>query len=62
MTTQGLANGVPGRRVPEHDIRIAATGSEKATFEIIMAAAVGAGLSRWQQAMKVLDEATNAPA
>ena len=39
-----------------------ATGSEKATFEIIMAAALGAGLSRWQQAMKVLDEATDAPA
>jgi hypothetical protein len=41
---------------------LAATGSEKATFEIIMAAAVGAGLSRWQQAMNVLDEATHAPA
>ena len=39
-----------------------ATGSEKATFEIIMAAALGAGLPRWQQAMKVLDEATDAPA
>jgi hypothetical protein len=38
------------------------TGSEKATFEIIVAAALGAGLSRWEQAMKVLDEATNASA
>src|ERR1700681_1842339 len=39
---------------------LAATGSEKATFEIIAAAAFGAGLSRWEQAMKVLDEVTNA--
>ena len=41
---------------------LATTGSEKATFEIIVAAASGAGLSRWEQAMKVLDEATNASA
>jgi hypothetical protein len=39
---------------------LAATGSEKATFEIIAAAASGAGLSRWEQAIKVLDEATHA--
>ena len=39
-----------------------ATGSEKATFEIIAAAALGAGLLRWEQAMKVLDEVTNASA
>lgn len=39
----------------------AATGSEKATFEIIAAAALGAGLLRWEQAMKVLDGVTNAP-
>ena len=41
---------------------LTATGSEKATFEIIAAAALGAGLLRWEQAMKVLDEVTNAPA
>ena len=41
---------------------LAATGSEKATFEVIAAAAVGAGLVRWRQAMKVLEEATDAPA
>jgi hypothetical protein len=41
---------------------LAATGSEKATFEIIAAAALGAGLSRWEQAMKVLEEATHASA
>lgn len=39
-----------------------ATVSEKATFEIITAAAVGAGLMRWRQAIKVLEEATDAPA
>jgi hypothetical protein len=37
-------------------------GSERATFEIIVAAALGAGLSRWEQAMKLLDEATHASA
>jgi len=39
-----------------------AAGSEKAAFEIIAAAAVGAGLLRWQQAVKALNEAKNAPA
>jgi hypothetical protein len=39
-----------------------AAGSEKAAFEIVAAAAVGASLSRWQHAMKALDEAKNAPA
>ena len=41
---------------------LTATGSEKATFELIVAAALGAGLLRWHQAMKVLDEVTNASA
>ena len=41
---------------------LAATGSEKATFEIIAAAALGAGLLRWQLAIKALDEVTNASA
>jgi hypothetical protein len=36
-------------------------GSEKAAFEIIAAAALGAGLLRWQQAIKMLEEAGNAP-
>ena len=38
------------------------TGSEKATFEIIAAAASGAGRLRWQQGIKALDEASDAPA
>ena len=37
-----------------------ATGSEKAAFELIAAAALGAGLLRWQQGIKVLEEATDA--
>ena len=40
---------------------VRATGSEKAVFEVIAAAALGAGLLRWRQALKVLEEATDAP-
>lgn len=36
------------------------TGSERATFEVIVAAAVGAGLLRWQRAVTILDEVTDA--
>ena len=39
-----------------------AAGSEKAAFEIIVAAAAGAGLSRWRQAIKATMEASDAPA
>ena len=38
---------------------MAVLGSEKATFEIIMAAAVGAGLLRWQEGMRALEKATH---
>ena len=41
---------------------VQATGSEKAAFEVIAAAALGAGLLRWRQGIKVLNEATDAPA
>jgi hypothetical protein len=37
-------------------------GSEKAAFEVIAAAAMGAGLLRWRSAVKVLDEAGDSPA
>jgi hypothetical protein len=37
-------------------------GSEKAAFEVIVAAAVGAGLLRWRQGIKALEEAIDAPA
>ena len=38
------------------------TGSEKAAFEVIAAAALGAGLLRWRQAIKALEDAADAPA
>jgi hypothetical protein len=41
---------------------VQATGSERAAFEIIAAAALGAGLLRWRQGIKVLSEAADAPA
>ena len=37
-------------------------GSEKAAFEVIAAAAMGAGLLRWRTAIKVLAEASHASA
>jgi hypothetical protein len=39
---------------------LAAAGSEKATFELIAAAATGAGLLRWQRAIKALGETSDA--
>jgi hypothetical protein len=33
---------------------VAAVGSEKAAFELIIAAAVGAGLLRWEKAVKAM--------
>ena len=39
-----------------------ATGGDKATFEIVMSACVGAGLARWDAAARAIEEATDAPA
>jgi hypothetical protein len=41
---------------------LAATRSEKAAFELIAAAATGAGLLRWRQAIKALEATSDAPA
>jgi hypothetical protein len=41
---------------------LAAAGSEKAAFELIATAATGAGLLRWQQAIKVLEACDDASA
>lgn len=38
-----------------------ATGSDRATFEVVMAASVGAGLRRWDAAARAIAEATDAP-
>jgi hypothetical protein len=40
----------------------AALRSEKATFELIASAAIGAGLWRWEQAIKALEQAGDASA
>lgn len=39
-----------------------ATGSDKAAFEIVMSACIGAGLTRWDAAVRAIAEATDAPA
>jgi hypothetical protein len=39
---------------------LAAAGSEKAAFELIAAGATGAGLLRWQRAIKALEETSDA--
>lgn len=38
-----------------------ATASDRAAFEIVMSAAVGAGLRRWDAARRALREASDAP-
>lgn len=40
---------------------VTAAESEKAAFEIVVAAAVGAGIFRWQRAIEALDEVPDAP-
>ena len=37
------------------------TGSEKDTFEVILTAAIGAGLRRWDAAAKAIRDAEDAP-
>ncbi|HEV8016695.1 MAG TPA: hypothetical protein VGP48_14245 [Stellaceae bacterium] len=56
--------GAAADRVTDEQVEavVKAAGSEKAAFEIIAAAAVGAGLLRWRQALKATKEASNAPA
>ena len=41
---------------------LSAVRSEKAVFELIAAAATGAGWLRWQQAIKALEQSDDAPA
>jgi len=38
-----------------------ATGSDRAAFEIVLSAAAGAGLRRWDAAMRALKDAPDAP-
>ena len=56
--------GEASYRVTEADVDAVreATGSDKAAFEIVMSACIGAGLARWDAAARVIAEATDAPA
>lgn len=38
-----------------------ATGSDRAAFEIVLSACVGAGLARWDAAVRAIEEAGDAP-
>jgi hypothetical protein len=42
------------------DAVLEAAGSEKAAFEVIMSASIGAGLRRWDAASRVIEEAADA--
>jgi hypothetical protein len=55
--------GESAARVTDQQVAsvLKAGGSEKAAFEIIAAAALGAGLLRWRRAVEVLEEAVDAP-
>lgn len=56
--------GEASYRVTDADVAAvrASLGSDKAAFEIVMSACVGAGLVRWDNALRALDEATDAAA
>lgn len=51
-------------RVTDEDVAAvrAAVGSEKAAFEIVMSACVGAGLNRWDAARRAIEESGDASA
>jgi hypothetical protein len=57
-----LTVGQPFYRVTDAQVAAvrAALGSDVAAFEILMAAAVGAGLHRWDNAMRALSEVSDA--
>ncbi|MDX3191812.1 hypothetical protein PV458_25665 [Streptomyces sp. MN03-5084-2B] len=56
--------GDASHRVTEAEVAAVrqASGSDKAAFEIVMSACIGAGLARWEAAARVIAEATDAPA
>jgi hypothetical protein len=56
--------GILAARVTDAQVKelVAAAGSDKAAFELVVAAAVGAGLLRWQRGLAALEEAMDAPA
>lgn len=56
--------GEASYRVTDRQVAAArdAAGSDKAAFEIVMSASIGAGLRRWDAAASAIDGATGAPA
>jgi len=54
--------GVASYRVTDEQVEAvrSAVSSEKAAFEVIMSASVGAGLRRWDAAVRAIDEASGA--
>jgi hypothetical protein len=56
--------GEAARRTTDAEVAgvVSAEGSEKAEVELIVAAAVGAGLLRWERACRTLEEAGDATA
>lgn len=56
--------GEASYRVTDRQVAAArdAAGSDKAVFEIVMSASIGAGLRRWDAAASAIDGATGAPA
>jgi hypothetical protein len=55
--------GVASSRVSDAQVAAVRTavGGDKAAFEIVMAAAIGAGLMRWDLGVAALKEANDAP-
>ena len=55
--------GVAAYKVTDEQVArvVDAAGSQRATFELVAAAAVGAGLHRWRRGLDVLDEAAARP-
>jgi len=55
--------GEAAYRVTDEQVRAVreATGGDKAAFEVIMSACVGAGLARWDAAVRAIEEADRAP-
>lgn len=56
--------GEASDRVSDADVEAVrrATGSDRAAFEIVMSACIGAGLARWDAATRAIGEATDASA
>ncbi|UNK70929.1 hypothetical protein [Microbacterium sp. H1-D42] len=66
---EGTSHGLLARTIGEASYRVtdemvadvrAATGSDKAAFEVVMSAGIGAGLRRWDAALAAIRDADDA--